>query len=1010
MKSRIVKGLITFWILAVSHCWQLTNAETSRLELTEAAHFVPVAQNQQLYSKSAPPPAAASELSQWLAQLTPIGQDSDSQGQLVVVSKLLNTTQQTRWFVNPISPIAETVHLYFYEDQAQQSGTSGLHHMGDINLQQGNYIDIPTGVTGTLLLIFESQFTLVAPKIKLIAEHAVNDQVNSKSILMLLALGMLLALSIYNVFLFYASKELTYLYFTFCSAFLAFGWANIIGLLKLFFNPLPDLFLIPPFLLSAAFSILFTRAFLNLKTISGLLDSVLMASFWICIVVTPITAFLPLIGIFVAYASVSLVIVTSLIAGAIAWRRQYKPARFFIFAYSAFALQSILWSAAFLHPAIDTSVSIIFIGLLSSTTGCILLSLSLAAKVSLITMENRQFANNLEQKVYERTEALAEANVALEHLISELQEASSAKSHFLANMSHEIRTPLTAIIGYADGILEGDINREEQDRVLRVISQNGNHLLHIISDILDISKIEADKLEYEMLPCSIVEVLSQVESVIAHRARDKGLGFSLNYHFPIPSEVTTDPYRFKQILLNLTNNAVKFTEQGQVDIDINFTDPELVVTVKDTGIGMSQEKLNAIFDPFEQGGASVSRQFGGTGLGLSISRRLAIGLGGDISAHSSPQLGACFEVRIKACPTPQSTMLHSVSEFMESRNDATEPSAEMPDFSGNKILLVDDHPNNRDLIKIILKRMNVEVSEAEDGDSALQMVFENEYDLILMDIQMPRMRGDEATETLRKYGYTLPVIALTANNMKHEIEEYMRKGFTGHLAKPIVRQDFIATLTKHLRSQGSTDSLFSNDEMLPLVIDYHRDLIKQLDSFEHHWAQQELQEAGEIAHRIKGAAGSFGFALVGQKFADIEQLLKAGEQEKLNAVVPPSLKLARLCCELPGIEIPQAVARHDMDVELLLTELQAFVLRIDDEIAQLWACLTRGEFNIAKLYLNRITPRAKKFAWQPLWQLATEMEATIQAGQSDVSQVQAWQSQFETLIDSVKNRFVEAEF
>jgi len=476
------------------------------------------------------------------------------------------------------------------------------------------------------------------------------------------------------------------------------------------------------------------------------------------------------------------------------------------------------------------------------------------------------------------------------------------------------------------------------------------------------------------------------------------LEFSLNYHFPIPSEVTTDPYRLKQILLNLTNNAVKFTEEGRVDIDIRFTDPDLIVSVKDTGIGMSQEKINAIFDPFEQGGASVSRQFG------------AIGLGGDISAHSTPQHGSHFEVRVKACPTEQSTMLNSVSELSGIAPAVEEQQPEMPDFSGNKILLVDDHPNNRDLIKIILKRMNVDVSEAEDGDSALQMIFENDYDLVLMDIQMPRMKGDEATETLRKYGYTLPIIALTANNMKHEIEEYMRKGFNSHLAKPIVRQDFIATLNKYLKSRGSTESLFSNDEMLPLVVDYHRDLSKQLDKFEQHWKQQELHEASEVAHRIKGAAGSFGFALVGKKFADIEQLFKTEELDKLNLVIPDSLRVARLCCELPGLDIPQGVVQHDMDVELMLTELQAFVLRIDDEIKQLWACLQRGEANIAKLYLNRITPKAKKFAWQSLFQIANELEACAQSGQSDASRVSSLQTQFEDAIDVVKARFAEAHF
>ena len=1009
-QRQIMYGLLLIgWYcsLATAHA----DIGINTFELRQASNELP-SQSLSYYDiSSAQLPDASTNLADWLHSLEKLDRPKAATNRLMVAVKLLNTTQQSRWFVNPFSPLSKSVSVYFYQNGGRQEGLSGLHHSGDIALQQGSYIDIPTGVTGTLLLVFDSSFYLAPVKINLFNAIEVGEQLQSKTVIKLLALGILLALSIYNLFLYYASRAKAYLYFTLCSAVLAFAWANIIGVIKLFFVVLPDLFLLPPFLVSAAFSILFTRDFLDLKAISRRLDSALKWTLWACLTLLPVTAFMQLSAMFVVYAAVSIVIAISIAAGIVVWRRGYRPSRFFVFAYCAFAPQSLLWAIALLFPEANIAVSFVFTGLLSSTTGCILLSLALAAKVSLITDENQQLASSLEQKVYERTEALAEANVALEHLISELQEASSAKSHFLANMSHEIRTPLTAIIGYAESILQGDISRDEQERVLRVIAENGNYLLHIISDILDISKIEADKLEYEMLPCSVAEVLAQVEGVMAKRARDKGLDFALHYHFPLPSEVTTDPYRFRQILLNLINNAIKFTESGEITVDVAWQNQTLSVSVKDTGVGMSEEKLAAIFDPFEQGGASIARQFGGTGLGLSISRRLAEGLGGNLSAKSSPGKGSCFTVNIAACPTDSSEMLNA----LEVRNDASMPQQKpeefaIPDFSGAKVLLVDDHPNNRDLIKIILNRMNISVTEAEDGDIALQKVLEQEYDLILMDIQMPRMKGDEATEKLRGYGYEVPIIALTANNMKHEIESYLSKGFTGHLAKPIVRQDFIATLSQYLKARGSTESLFSNDEMLGLVQDYYTDLQHQAVEFERCWSAEEFQKAQDMAHRIKGAAGSFGFALLGEKFAHLEQLLKEQQLEKAQKLYNETLSLTKLICQLPGVDIPRGVVNCDMDIELLFTELQSFHKRLQEDLAQIWSCLARGENNIARLYLNRILPKATKLGWHSLHALLEALMNQLEKSANNAAQFSSIEENVRLEMDNLKLAFTNHHF
>lgn len=931
------------------------------------------------YLTSGQPPENLDEIERWLAGLIKMESPSVMGDQFVAIANILNNTNETRWFISPYGSAVEEVRVNIITSEGHQSAVSGYHYRGDINLQQGSFFDLPAGASATVILHFKSDFYFTPIKIRLFSETQINDTLEPRIVIVLLAIGVLLALSVYNLFVYFASKEKTYLYFAISSLILCFGWSHILGMVKIFIPWSMPYLLMPPFLISSALSLLFTRKFLDVQRLAPGLNTSMGGIFWLSVMLLPISAISPGIGLFVVSGVVLLSISVNLAAGVISWRDGYRPAHYFVFGFIAFAIPTLLLIAINLMPSVSPDMGIGFVGLMANTTGSIILSLALAARVSLITQDNLSLANSLEQKVFERTEALAEANVALEHLISELQEASSAKSHFLANMSHEIRTPLTSIIGYADGILMGDISKREQDRVIRIISENGNHLLHIISDILDISKIEANKLEFEMLPTSVMEIIAQVESVMAKRARDKDLEFTLDYHFPIPSEVETDPTRFKQILLNLTNNAIKFTEKGSIKLDVSYQDGRLIVCVKDTGIGMSQTRLASVFNPFDQGDSSVARQFGGTGLGLTISKRLAMGLGGDIHAQSTPGKGSNFEVTINVEPTPESDMVASLADLWKVQTPDNAAQDQIPDFSGAKVLLVDDHPNNRDLIKIILHRMNIEVTEADDGDVALQKVFENEYDLILMDIQMPRMKGDEATEKLRKYGYDLPVIALTANNMKHEIEMYRQKGFTNHLAKPIVRADFINTLSQYLKARGSSESLFSNSEMLGLVANYYRDLPKQIAQFETVWQQQDIHNVKEIAHRIKGAAGSFGFASLGDKFAHIEQQAKDHDIDALNQSVPATLAYSQFICHVSGVDLPQGICNHDLNVEQLIKGYAELVVSALADIPQVSAPVAQGENNVALLYINRIASKANALAWTNIHKISTQLEKQLKS-------------------------------
>ena len=951
----------------------LTDANT--LQLTSLVQFYQLSESD--------PPNNPQELSSWLDNLQAIETPTAHDGKLLAAIRIRNNSENTRWFVNPYSPILEKVDVYFYHEKPLMYGDnqltlvkSGANSVNQIPFQQGGNIVLPKGGSGTLLLRFESRYYFAPVKIRLFSEKNAQQQLGISNIFMLMAMGALIAFGVYNLSLFFASKEQVYLFLALSVGFQAISWSNIFGLVNAFLGASNIYLLTTPFIISGAFSVLFARQFLNLHNRTSVLSKAFNICLILCIVLVPMSLASPQHGLYLAVGSLSLVMLTSIVAGCWSWRRHYQPARFFVLSNICFLLPLVYWCLNTLGIQLHWQVTLAFVGLMSNALGTALLSLSLATKVSMISKENDQLTNSLEQKVYERTEALADANIALEHLISELQQASSAKSHFLANMSHEIRTPLTSIIGYADGIILGDINKSEQERVLRVISENGNHLLHIISDILDISKIEANKLEYEMMPCSVVDIISQVESVMARRATDKDLEFKLNYHFPVPSEIITDPYRFKQILLNLANNAVKFTDSGHISIDIHYSDEMMRVCVEDTGIGMSSDTLEAIFEPFEQGEPSVSRQYGGTGLGLSISRQLAIALGGDISAKSETGKGSSFDVTIKAQPTSNSTMLLTQQELL-STCSPEDQELEIPNFSGNKVLLVDDHPNNRDLIKIILSRMNIEVTEAEDGDIAVQKVFDNHFDLILMDIQMPRMKGDEATEKLREHGCDLPIIALTANNMKHEIELYMRKGFTDHLGKPIVRKEFIETLSQYLQSNGSNQDLFSNDEMLSLVAGYQADLPNQLSAIEQAWSQRDISQLAELAHRVKGAAGSFGFAELGIKFAEIEKQAKAGKSDELEQCMPEVLNYCRKCCHIEGIDIPRGVNNFFLDCEAFFSALHAFTQNANEDIEQLPGSISREENNIALLYLNRLLPELQKLAWVRLADIAIALEQEL---------------------------------
>ncbi len=415
-------------------------------------------------------------------------------------------------------------------------------------------------------------------------------------------------------------------------------------------------------------------------------------------------------------------------------------------------------------------------------------------------------------------DALESANRALEEFNEATEAATRAKSEFLANMSHEIRTPMTAILGFTEVLLgEAALDRAPPERIeaIETIQRNGNYLLQLINDILDLSKIEAGKLDIERTTCSPTQVLADVISLMRVRAAAKGILLDLEYAGGIPEAIQCDPLRLRQILVNLVGNAIKFTETGSVRMVPRLMRPAgepalLQVEVIDTGIGLTAEQASRLFQPFSQADSSTTRRFGGTGLGLTISKRLAEMLGGNITFHSEPGKGSTFRVTVEAGDLAGVRLLDGPAE-------AVAPAAQAP-AAGNaaaalrldgRILLAEDGPDNQRLIGFVLKKAGAEVTVAENGQIAVAEALAARernvpFDLILMDMQMPVLDGYEATRRLRAAGYTGPILALTAHAMAGDDAKCLDAGCDGYLSKPIDRAMFLPAIAERLKPAPTT--------------------------------------------------------------------------------------------------------------------------------------------------------------------------------------------------------------
>ncbi len=417
-----------------------------------------------------------------------------------------------------------------------------------------------------------------------------------------------------------------------------------------------------------------------------------------------------------------------------------------------------------------------------------------------------------------------QAQECLERAKQAAESATRAKSEFLANMSHEIRTPMTAILGYAD-ILADSVDRPEQQEAIQTIQRNSDHLLVLINDILDLSKIEVGKLQVEHLPTCPLAILADVVSLMRVRALAKGLPLKLEYSGPIPQTIQIDPTRLRQILVNLVGNAIKFTEIGEVKIAVRLVDrdtaePKLQCEVIDTGVGMSPCHLERLFQPFQQADTSTTRKFGGTGLGLVISKRLAALLGGDIAASSALGKGSIFTLTVATGPLEGTALLDQPTEAIAQIVTKPKPATAHRTRLDCRILLAEDGPDNQRLIAFVLRKAGAEVEIAEDGRKAMEKVLatfpgwgrryddpQELFDLILMDMQMPVMDGYESTRRLRQQGYKGPIIALTAHAMVEDGQKCLDAGCDDYLPKPFEHRALLEMVSRHITAAKEDEPL-----------------------------------------------------------------------------------------------------------------------------------------------------------------------------------------------------------
>lgn len=476
---------------------------------------------------------------------------------------------------------------------------------------------------------------------------------------------------------------------------------------------------------------------------------------------------------------------------------------------------------------------------------------------------------------------------------SERQTRSSAiaKSAFFANMSHEIRNPLTSIIGYSEALMGTGLDAKEKDRALSAVFANGQHLLKLINDILDLSKMDAGELKIEASAENLSLFLRDLQHTFSQAAKKKGVDFQILFEPPVPAKLETDFFRLRQILYNLLGNAIKFTSEGFVKLTLRIDrDSETIsFEVKDSGVGISDKAKDELFKSFSQGEFGRAKEFGGTGLGLVIARELAERLKGSIHFKSRLGIGSVFTLTLPLGALGQESLSSEIPNLEEIAK--TYQTMDTLKLSGN-VLVADDLEDNRDLISLLLRKVGLHVETAKDGAVAFQMASEKQFDLILLDMEMPNMSGQEVTKSLRLQGLRTPIIAITAMMLEESLAECLSVGCDACLPKPFSQQELYACILKFLGEEAKeleevkdTNASLSvkNNELEKVRRNFIKRLSSRVEEIEAALEAKDLTKLKSEAHRLIGA-GLFGFQDLSHFGGTLESLIIQEESGGLGLV------------------------------------------------------------------------------------------------------------------------------
>ena len=615
-------------------------------------------------------------------------------------------------------------------------------------------------------------------------------------------------------------------------------------------------------------------------------------------------------------------------------------------------------------------------------------------------------------------------------------------------MSHEIRTPMNAILGFTDILKRGYVKNEQESlRYLNTIHSSGKSLLELINDILDLSKVESGKLEFEKLDFQPYGTIQEIVQLLRPTAEEKNISISWEAGGPVPELIETDPIRFRQILFNLAGNAVKFTERGAVDI-VCRTEKRagrvvFCIDVRDSGIGMAPETVKNVFDPFVQADVTVTRRFGGTGLGLSISRKFALALGGDIVVVSKEGQGSTFSLLLPI-GKPSSDRLLQPEEVPDLISPETTGESLSWQFSDGRILVVDDGAENRELVKVVLEEAGLSVDEAENGAVGVEMVQRHTYDLVLMDVQMPVMDGFTAVQRMRESGVTIPVVALTANAMKGFEAECLASGYTDYATKPVDIDKLMMMVAGYLdgkktssekisapqapspfgpgvdrpsaREQGApqrplqpvVSRLQTHPTLQPVILKFVDKLEKESVKLNAALSERDFQEISRWAHWLKGAAGTVGFdaftdpahklevaaagadiGQVQQRVEEIQALIDAIEipGETLVKGSPPQKKNSwpQGNNRIEGIDqlVIRPVVSRLADHPQLKKTVLKFVQKLDQEMVAMQEALVDERYEDLAALAHWLKGAAGTVGYDDFTKPAEEFERSVKSGDRD---------------------------